>query len=277
MSSKGKPITVAFQGERGAYSEVAVHKLFGKDAEAKPYRILPEVFNALEKHQVDYAVVPIENSTEGSVTETYDLLLKSNLKVCKELNLRVVHCLISLPSVPMDEVKAVYSHPQALAQCRAYLQNHGFRTLSTYDTAGSVRLLKEQNLRDAAAIASEYAAEVYSMRILEKGIEDNKNNYTRFFLLSEKDAEPTGDDKTSIIFSAPHVPGSLYSVLKEFADRKINLTKIESRPTRQKAWEYYFYLDFEGHRTDKVCQDVLEIVSGKCQFVKVLGSYPKAK
>lgn len=268
---------MAFQGERGAFSEVAVNRFFEGKAEPRSFRILPEVFNALEKRQLDYAVVPIENSTEGSVTETYDLLLKSDLKVCRELNLRIVHCLISLPNVSMDEVKVVYSHPQALAQCRAYLQQHSFRTLATYDTAGSVKLLKEQNLREAAAIASEYAADFYSMKILEKSIEDNKNNYTRFFLLAEKDTEPTGVDKTSIIFSAPHIPGSLYSVLKEFADKKINLTKIESRPTKRKAWEYYFYLDFEGHRTDEVCIEVIDTLSKKCQFVKVLGSYPKAR
>lgn len=272
-----KKTVVAFQGERGAFSEVAVHKFFDGKADAKPYRILPEVFNALERREVDYAVVPIENSTEGSVTETYDLLLKSNVKVYGELNLRIVHCLISLPNVPKDEVKVVYSHPQALAQCRTYLQKNNYRTLATYDTAGSVKLLKEQNLRDAAAIASEYAAGFYKMRVLEKGIEDNKNNYTRFFLLSEEDAKPTGADKTSIIFSMPDIPGALHGVLKEFAVRQINLTKIESRPTRQKAWEYYFYLDFEGHRNNKVCAEVIDILMQKCQFVKVLGSYPRAK
>ena len=272
-----KSITVAFQGERGAFSEVAVLKFFDGKAEAKPYRILPEVFDAIEKGKVGYAVVPIENSTEGSVNETYDLLLKTDVKVCVELNLRIVHCLISLPTVSKEDVKVVYSHPQALGQCRTYLQTNNYRTLATYDTAGSVKLLKEQNLREAAAIASEYAADFYAMKILEKGIEDNKNNYTRFFLLADKDAKPTGSDKTSIIFSAPDVPGSLHGVLKEFADRKINLTKIESRPTRQKAWEYYFYLDFEGHRNYKPCAEVLSVVSKNCPFVKVLGSYPKAK
>ena len=272
-----KSVVVAFQGESGAFSEVAVHRFFDGKTIAKPYRILPEVFDAIEKGKVDHAVVPIENSTEGSVNETYDLMLKTDVKVCAELNLRIVHCLISLPTVSKEDVKVVYSHPQALGQCRAYLQKNNYRTLATYDTAGSVKLLKEQNLREAAAIASEYAAEFYGMKALEKGIEDNKNNYTRFFLLAEKDAKPTGSDKTSIIFSTPDKPGSLQSVLKEFADRKINLTKIESRPTRQKAWEYYFYLDFEGHRSDKPCAEVLKIVSKNCPFVKVLGSYPKAK
>ena len=271
---------MAFQGERGAYSEEAVLTYFQSEqvtVDVKPCRTLYDTFEALQKHKVDYAVVPVENSLEGSINETYDLLLQSPLKVCGEIHLRIKHSLIARPEARLDTVKTVYSHPQALAQCRNYLRKLGVKPVAAYDTAGSVKNLRRRKSDTVAAIASRRAAEIYQMKILAEGIEDNPNNYTRFFTLCFKDAEPTGSDKTSIVFSAKHVPGALYKALKEFADRDINLTKIESRPTRQKLWEYNFYLDFEGHRQDPKCKQALQALSQKQMLTKILGSYPKAK
>ena len=204
-------------------------------------------------------------------------LLDSDLRVCGETELRVIHCLIANPGTRLEMVKRVYSHPQALGQCRSYLSHLTFELVPTYDTAGSVKMIKEQKITDGAAIAGTRAAEIYGMQILAREIEDNPNNFTRFFILSTEDSPPTGDDKTSIVFSVKHKPGALYEFLRELADNKINLTKIESRPSRQKPWEYNFYLDFEGHHEDKIARQALDNLEQNALFVKVLGSYPKAK
>jgi chorismate mutase/prephenate dehydratase len=270
-------VKVAFQGEKGAYSEAAVYTFFGESAEVKPCRDFKDVFDSVEKHDAQFGVVPIENSLEGSINQTYDLFLKHDLKVCGEVIIRVSHCLIANPNTSIEEIKTVYSHPQALAQCRNYLERSGWELIPTYDTAGSAKMLKEKMLTDAAAVASERAAELYGLKILAREIEDNPNNYTRFFVLAKEDAAKTGKDKTSIIFAAAHKPGSLYNALGEFAKRDINLTKIESRPTKKTPWEYNFYLDFEGHRSEPRCAEVLDALGKYAVFVKILGSYPKAK
>jgi chorismate mutase/prephenate dehydratase len=267
---------VAFQGERGAYSESAVYTFFGTDAEVKPCRDLTEVFESVDKQDAPVGVVPVENSLEGSVNQAYDLFLTHNLKVSGEVIIRISHCLIANPSTSLEAVRTVYSHPQALAQCRSFLERLGSDLIPTYDTAGSVKMLREKGLKDAAAVASEKAAEIYGMKILVKEIEDIPTNYTRFFVISKNDSPSTGKDKTSIIFAAAHTPGSLYHALGEFAKRNINLTKIESRPTKQKAWEYNFYLDFEGHRTEENCTAALKALEKSRTFLKILGSYPKA-
>jgi chorismate mutase/prephenate dehydratase len=269
-------VKVAFQGERGAYSESAVYTFFGNDAEVKPCRDLTEVFKSVDKQDVPVGVVPVENSLEGSVNQAYDLFLTHNLKVSGEVIIRISHCLIANPSTSLEAVRTVYSHPQALAQCRSFLERLGSDLIPTYDTAGSVKMLREKGLKDAAAVASEKAAEIYGMKILVKEIEDIPTNYTRFFVISKNDSPSTGKDKTSIIFAAAHTPGSLYHALGEFAKRNINLTKIESRPTKQKAWEYNFYLDFEGHRTEENCTAALKALEKSRTFLKILGSYPKA-
>ncbi len=267
---------VAFQGEKGAYSEMAVYAFFGKAAEVQPARDFKDVFESVAHKEVQHGVVPIENSLEGSVNQTYDLFLKYDLKVCGEVIVRVSHCLLANKKTTLRQVTTVYSHPQALAQCRNYLEKSGWELIPTYDTAGSAKMLKEKNLKDAAAIASERAAELYGLKILAREIEDNPNNYTRFFVLSKEDSPVTGNDKTSIIFAAAHIPGSLYQALGEFAKRGVSLTKIESRPTKQTPWEYNFYLDFEGHRTEPRCIEALEALRKYSAFVKILGSYPKA-
>ncbi len=271
-----KNVKVAFQGEPGAYSESAVLTFFGSSSQPVPCRRFSDVFRSVETGETEFGVVPIENSIEGSVNQVYDLFLKYDHKVCGEIVLKIAHCLIANPGTKLDTIKVIYSHPQALAQCRSFLENLDCEMISTYDTAGSVKMIKEQQLMDAGAIAGERAAEIYNMNILARNISDTPNNYTRFFVLSKNDAPPSGNDKTSVIFSTRHVPGALYQILGEFAKRKINLTKIESRPTKRRPWEYNFYLDFEGHRTEKHCAEALEGLRSKAVFVKVLGSYPKA-
>lgn len=268
---------VAFQGETGAYSEEAAFQFFGPSIQAKPCENLDDVFRDVEEDKTQFGIVPIENSLEGSITRSYDLLLDSNLRVCGETQLRVVHCLIASPGTRLDSIKRVYSHPQALGQCQAFLRHLNCELIPAYDTAGSVKMIKEKGITDAAAIASVRAAEIYGMHILARKIEDNPNNFTRFFILAKQDSPPSGNDKTSIVFSVKHRPGALYEVLKTLASRNINLTKIESRPTRQKPWEYNFYLDFVGHREDKIVREALVDLEKTSLFLKVLGSYPKAK
>ncbi|MCD6537671.1 prephenate dehydratase [Candidatus Bathyarchaeota archaeon] len=269
-------VKVAYQGEPGAYSESAVYSYFRSSADPLPCKTFSDVFRSVEMGRTKYGIVPIENSIEGSVNAVYDLFLKYDPKVCGEIILRIAHCLIANPGTKLEDIKVIYSHPQALGQCRTYLESLNCELISTYDTAGSVKMIKEERLMDAGAIAGERAAKIYNMAILARDIADNPNNYTRFFVLSQNDAPPTGNDKTSVIFSTKHVPGALYEALGEFAKRRINLTKIESRPTKRRPWEYNFYLDFEGHRREKRCAEALEGLRRKAVFVKVLGSYPKA-
>lgn len=270
-------VVVAFQGELGAYSEEAAVSFFGAGVQVKPCERLEDVFRAVEQDDAQFGIAPIENSLEGSISKTYDLLLDSSLKVCGEIELKVSHCLIANPGATLDSIKRIYSHPQALGQCRAFIKHLNCELIPTYDTAGSVKMIKENRITDGAAIASTRAAEIYRMKIINCGIEDNPNNFTRFFILAKEDAPPSGNDKTSVVFSVKHKPGALFSFLEELAVKNINLTKIESRPTRQKPWEYNFYLDFEGHREDRVPREALEKLQDYTIFIKVLGSYPKAR
>ncbi|OGO24661.1 MAG: hypothetical protein A2144_07585 [Chloroflexi bacterium RBG_16_50_9] len=270
-------VAVAFQGEIGAYTEEAALRFFGPSTRSRPFESLDEVFEAVEVDDVPFAVVPVENSLEGSITRAYDLLLDSPLMICGETELRISHCLIGTAEAGLDTIKKVYSHPQALGQCRSFLKHLNCEPIPAYDTAGSVKMIKEQGSKDSAAIASAKAAAIYGMKILAREIEDNPHNFTRFFVLAKEDAPPTGNDKTSIVFSLNHKPGALYDCLREFASRSINLTKLESRPTRHQPWEYYFYMDFAGHRQEKEVGETLEKLEESTIFVKVLGSYPKAR
>jgi prephenate dehydratase len=276
---------VAFQGERGAYGEMATLQYF-HHVNLLPLKSFQDVFDAAENGKVEYIVVPLENSIEGSINEIYDLLLQTKMNVVGEIYQRIRHCLIANRGTKM--IRYVYSHPQALAQCRTYLQNKGFKPVPTYDTAGAAKMIKENKMADSAAIASKRAAELYDMEILDEGIEDRKNNYTRFFVLSPKKKKKSAKSdlhdigrgghkhKTSIIFSVRHVPGALFGILGEFAIRKINLTKIESRPTKETPWEYNFYVDFEGHLQNKAVHETLLSIEPKTSYIKILGSYKKA-
>ena len=277
LSKTVQHTTVAFQGEPGAFSEEAALEFFGRSVVTCPRETFETVFAAVAEERTRFGIVPVENSSEGSISRVYDLFLDYDVRVCGETALRIVHCLIAREGVALGNVRRVYSHPQALGQCREFLSHIGCELIPTYDTAGSVKMVSEQGLTDAAAVAGARAAELYGMRVLATGIEDSKSNYTRFFILSKRDTPPSGADKTSVVFSVRHEPGALYEALRVLAERGVNLTKIESRPTRQKPWEYNFYLDFEGHRLDPHFAEALESVKPYCLFLRVLGSYPQAK
>jgi chorismate mutase/prephenate dehydratase len=268
---------VAFQGEIGAYSEEAAFTFFGPSVQVRPCESLDGVFKMVERDEARFGIIPIENSIEGSIARSYDLLLDSSLNVRDEIELKISHCLIAGSQATLDTIKRIYSHPQALGQCHNFLKHLNCELIPTYDTAGAVKMIKERGISDDAAIAGLRAAEIYGMRIIAREIEDNPNNYTRFFILAKESSSPTGHDKTSIVFSVKHKPGALFAFLTKMADYQINLTKIESRPTRQKAWEYNFYLDFEGHHEEEQAKKALADLSDSALFLKVLGSYPKAK
>lgn len=266
---------VAFQGERGAYSEEAIMAHWGEAVEPLPRPYLPDVFEAVERGDADLGLVPVENSIEGSIVRTFDLLNERTLRAQGETVLRVVHCLIANPGVEAGDVKRVYSHPQALGQCREYIERRGLEPVGAYDTAGSVKMIKEQGLTDAAAIASQRAAEVYGMNVIERGIETHKENYTRFLVVGRGEPEPTGTDKTSLAFVVDHRPGTLVKALNALAKRNINLCKIESRPLVGTPWEYIFFIDFHGHAGNSDVAKALEELRGQTRYIKHLGSYPR--
>ncbi len=270
-------IKVAFQGEAGAYSEDAAIKFFGSSVKTMACESFSGVFDAVGRNA--YGIVPIENSLEGSVGHVVDLFMEKNARICGEEIIKVNHCLIAQKNSGMNVIDTVYSHPQALAQCRKFLEKTKFRLVPVYDTAGSVKMIKNSSGKNSAAIASERAAKIYGMKILAKNIQYSGENYTRFLILSEKDAAFTGRDKTSAIFKTENVPGSLHNALGAFAKQKINLTKIESRPVREKgrAWDYMFYVDLEGHISESRMKEAFKELEDHTSFVKILGSYPRCK
>ena len=266
---------VSFQGERGAYSEAAARSFFNKEIETIPSPTFTEVLEKTSKDETQYAILPVENSLEGSVGESYDLLYSTSLNVTGETYHRIEHCLIGIGE--MGEVDTVYSHPQALGQCKRFIDKHNMKTIPSYDTAGSVKIIKKLNKKNYAGIASKAAALIYNMPIITENIANNQNNYTRFLILSKKKSIETGNDKTSIIFSIKHEPGSLYRIIKNFHEDDVNLTKIESRPTKENIWEYNFYVDFEGHEENPEISKIIDKIKQETLFMKVLGSYPSAK
>jgi len=270
-------IKVAFQGERGAFSEDAAIKLFGRDIDFLPCVRLRDVFQAVLEDKVSFAVVPVENSQAGSINETYDLLLAYPLNIFAELVLKVSHCLMALPGGKLSDIRTIYSHPQALAQCEEFLSKLEVEIMPSYDTAGSAKMIKEKHLKGCAAIASRRAADIYGLEILAPEIETNINNYTKFFAISKQKAKLAQRNKTSLVFAAKHVPGALYTILGAFATRNINLTKLESRPSKSKLWEYVFYVDFEGHSDSKIHQEAIKELQREATFVKILGSYPQVE
>lgn len=271
------PLRVAFQGERGAYSEEAALALFGADIEPVPCQTFDLVFEKVESGACDRGVVPVENSLAGSIHRNLDLLLQHDLYVVAEHNLRVSHCLIATPGVAVADIARVYSHPQALAQCEYSLRELGeVQVIAAHDTAGSVKLIRENGWRDAAGIASARAAELYDMEILRRDFEDEKTNYTRFIGLGREAVSVIDDAKTSIAFAGKNVPGLLFKCLSAFALRDIDLTKIESRPIRGVPWEYIFYLDFDGSTAQQHCQRALDQLHEMATFVRVFGSYTRA-
>lgn len=266
---------VSFPGERGAYSEAAAKSFFNEKIETVPLATFAEILEYASTDKVQYAILPVENSLEGSVGESYDLLYSTPLYAIGEIYYKVEHCLIGKGKI--SEIDTVYSHPQALGQCKQFIEKYGMKPIPVYDTAGSVKIVKELNKINCASIASKRAAEINQMPIIAEDIANDKNNHTRFLIMAKTESAQTENDKTSVIFSIKHEPGALYRVIKNFHVNNVNLTKIESRPTKSNTWEYNFYVDFEGHKDDSKIAGMLKEIKRDALFMKVLGSYPSAK
>jgi prephenate dehydratase len=272
---------VAFQGARGAFSEEASRRFLGDNVVYFPCERFEEVFRSLAEKKVDYAVVPIENTLAGSVHENYDHLLNFSLPIVAEARVRIVHNLIARPEAKLGEIQQAISHPVALGQCLHFFRKHKrIRSETFYDTAGSVKQVMENADNTVAAIASAAAAEYYGAKILVRSIEDNRQNYTRFFLLQRKAAKilPVKGQtlKTSIVFSTPNRPGALFRCMSAFALRDVSLAKIESRPLKGRPWEYLFYLDFLGSPQETACRNALSHLGEMAEMLAVLGCYPQA-
>ena len=266
---------IAFQGASGAYSEVAAQRAW-PGVETVPLEHFEEVFAAVADGRTSHGLLPIENSTGGSIHRNYNLLLEHDLPIVAETELHVIHNLIALPGTELSQIRRVCSHPQALAQCELFLRSlPNVEIVATYDTAGSAQLIRDQGLTDTAAVASARAAEIFGLAVLRAGIQDYRDNITRFLLIS-RDAQPLGaPDKTSIVFALPNAPGALFKALSVFALRDIDLTKLESRPMRGRPWEYLFYVDLGAGRTDVRCGRAIVHLAESARWVKTLGSYAR--
>jgi prephenate dehydratase len=270
-----------FQGALGAFSQEAVRQLLGSRVEVVPYTKFEEVFRALSRGKIDHAVIPIENTLAGSVHENYDHLLHFDVRIIGETNVRIIHNLIAPPSVRFKDIRKVYSHPVALNQClRFFTRNPKMESTPFYDTAGSVKMVIEEQATDAAAIGSAVAASIYGGHILRRSIEDDRRNFTRFFLLNankrvHRPRQQAKHWKTSLVFTTRNIPGALFRALSAFALRDLNLMKIESRPWHGRPFEYLFYLDFLGQEDEPRVQNALRHLAELADFLRVLGSYPR--
>ncbi|ACF14242.1 Prephenate dehydratase [Chloroherpeton thalassium ATCC 35110] len=276
-----KKSLVGYQGEPGAYSEIAALR-FGQ--EEKPFEDFESIFKAVEREELTYGALPVENTLGGSIHQNYDLLLKYPVKIVAETYVPVLHCLMGLPEASIETACEVLSHPQALAQCRGFFEeNPHLKAEATYDTAGSAKLIAKEKAAEKLAIASERAAELYGLKIFKRNLADKAWNITRFVCITALENEETrhpkvsenGSRKTSIVFLLPNVPGSLFKALATLALRNIDLTKIESRPSREAAFEYLFYVDFVGDESETHVQNALDHLREFSPMVKVLGSYGK--
>jgi chorismate mutase/prephenate dehydratase len=269
------PLKVAYLGPAATFSHLAAIRFFGKSTELAPQSSISKVFDAVEHGQAALGIVPIENSTEGVVGATLDRFLDSPLKITAEATLPIAHHLLSRGG-SLKSIRRIYSHPQALAQCRNWLDENlpGIPVLEVESTAKAA----EKGAEDptSAGVAGEHAAELYGLKILKRHIEDNPNNMTRFLVLGKKSPARSGNDKTSMLFSVKDEVGVLYRMLEPFHRSGINLTKIESRPLKKKAWEYIFFLDVDGHYDERKVREAIRLLEKRCLFLKVLGSYPKA-
>jgi prephenate dehydratase len=273
--AEGQPV-VAFQGEHGAYSEQAARQHFGPESVTLPYRSFRAMADALADGRARFGLLPVENSLAGAVIPAYDLLMDTDLHIQAEAILRVEHCLMAPPGATLADIRYARSHPQALMQCEATLRRMGLEPVEYYDTAGAARDLAADPRLGMAAIASALAAETYGLDVLARHLEDEDTNFTRFFVLGTTKPSRHDPSKTSIVLTTRHAPGALHAVLGELARRNINMTKIESRPRRNRPWHYLFYIDFEGHEEDGPVREALLGILRHSSFLKVLGSYPAA-
>jgi chorismate mutase/prephenate dehydratase len=267
-------IAVAYLGPPATHTHLACLEYFGSSIQTQPKESIREVFEAVERKRVNYGIVPIENSTEGSVNQTLDILIDSEAMICGEVMIQVSHALLSQSGKPED-IRKISSHPSALEQCRKWLRKSfpHVEVAETVSTAKAAQMASEN--RKVAAVASSLAGHLYGLKVVESQIEDYLNNTTRFLVIGLQPSPRTGKDKTSILFSISHAPGSLYQALKPFSEKGINLTKIESRPMKGKPWEYIFFVDMEGHSTDAPIREVMSDLGRNALFLKLLGSYPQ--
>ena len=272
-----KKSSVAFQGEQGAYGDAAAAAFFGNSVDPIPRSDFEKVFEAVTHQEADQGILPIENTLVGSIHQNYDLLLRYDLSIIGEIQIPIAHQLIALPGVTLAEVKKVYSQPPALGQCRQALKRllPEAELVPTYDTAGGVKMIREQNITDGAGLASKRAAEIYDMNILQPDMQDNAENYTRFVVVAPEPTVPETEAKTSIVFSMKNIPGALFKCLAVFALRDIDLTKIESRPAQGQRWQYLFYIDFIGNQHEERCSNALNNLKELTVYLRVLGSYPR--
>jgi len=270
---------VAFQGEHGAYSEVALYEHFGNDVEAVGCDAFDDVFDLVNNGEVTYGFIPVENTIAGTVVENYDLLFANEVFVIAEAYLPVRHTLLAKKGARIEDIREAFSHPHALKQCKAFLKSKGIRMMATYDTAGAAKNVASGDRTDCAAIASALCADIYDMEVLENNIQSNSSNTTRFFVIAKKENVPedhtTG--KTTVAFKTRHYPGALVDCLKIFQKYKLNLTKLESRPIPENPWEYVFYAAFEAGIDDDEVKAAIGELTLHAVFVKLLGSYPKAE
>lgn len=267
-----KGIRVAYLGPQATFTQQASIQKFGASVDYVPQDSISGVFAEVEKGRSDYGVVPIENTTEGAVTHTLDMFMDSELKICSEIHLRIRHSLLSNTS--MGKIQRIYSNPQVFGQCRGWLKTHlpKAHQIEVSSTARAAEIASKE--KNAAALGSDLACQFYPVKVLARDIEDFTTNMTRFLVMGPHVAKRTGKDKTSILFSIKDRVGALYEMLLPFKKNRINMTKIESRPSKKKAWEYYFYVDFIGHQDDPPVKKALKALERHCNFLKVLGSYP---
>ncbi len=267
---------VAFQGERGAHSQRAALSYFGEEVVTVPCSNLDKVFNAVEQGEAEYGIVPIENSYAGTIVATMDLLERYDLFIIGETSTKIRHALLGVPGTKAEDVRRVYSHPQALEQCEGFLRESGFESVPALDTAGAAREVSERGIREEAAVAHVSCAKIYGLRVLRRSIQTWKNNATRFLILGTKPVQASGLVKTSLVFETRHIPSALFKALGGFATNGVNLTKIESRPSKKRPLHYAFHLDFEGAPEERAVQNALRELRFFSKRVRIFGTYAKA-
>lgn len=267
-----KPLKIAYLGPQATFTNLAAIKKFGSQVDYLPCNNITDIFSEVERSNADYGVVPIENSIEGAVSHTLDMFVDSDLKICSQIILEISHNLLA--NCPKNRIKKVYSNPQVFGQCRIWLETnlHKVELIEVTSTTRAAQIAART--KNSACIASILAAKQYGLKVIARDIEDNPHNITRFLVIGQSDVPQTKEDRTSIMFSIKDRVGALHDMLVPFKKYKINLTKIESRPSKKRAWDYYFFVDLSGHRLDKKVQKALKELEDKCKFLKILGSYP---